>query len=61
MDGGSLDSALNRIDGALARLEQTAGNLAIQDSTLPERHETLKASVSLALEQIDTLIAGQDE
>ncbi|MBV1918237.1 MAG: hypothetical protein KUG65_09285 [Sphingomonadaceae bacterium] len=59
MDGGSFESALDRIDVALARLEQAAAKLSSEDPGLRDRHDKLKTSVSQTLEQLDVLISGQ--
>ena len=59
MDGGSIESALDRIDDALARLERAVSRPLPEESGLRERHERLKASVSQALEELDAVIARQ--
>ena len=62
MDGLSTESALARIDAAIARLEAVAvcppaasGNTG---GDLAERHQALRSAVSQALGQLDGLIAG---
>lgn len=63
MEGHSPETALARIDAAIARLEAVAsrGSAAVgtTDNDLAERHQALRMAVSHALGQIDGLIAGQ--
>ncbi len=59
MDGDRTEIALSRIDAALARLEAAASGLKGTDDGLSARHETLRSAVAQALNQLDTLIAGQ--
>ena len=59
MDGGSIESALDRIESALARLERASSRPQPDEPGLRERHENLKASVSQALEELDAVIARQ--
>ena len=64
MDGASHESALARIDAALARLEAIASRPAAASGTadgeLAARHDRLRAAVSQSLRQLDGLIAGQN-
>ena len=64
MEGSSPETALARIDAAIARLEAAAstGTAApgMSDSILAVRHQALRTAVSHALGQLDGLIAGQD-
>lgn len=59
MDVVSTDKALSRIEDALARLERAVSRPSKGDAALRERHELLKATVSQALEELDTVIAKQ--
>ena len=65
MEGSSHEMALARIDAAIARLEAVAlrGAAAFghADSDLAARHQALRTAVSLALGQLDGLIAGHGE
>jgi hypothetical protein len=64
MEGTSPESALARIDAALARLEAVASRPATAsestDGDLAARHQRLRAAVSRSLSQLDGLIAGQN-
>ena len=61
MNGGSPENALDRIEAAIARIENAARQPADGDSDLLARHERLKSSVAQTLGQLDDLIAGQRE
>lgn len=51
---------IGRIERALSRLEQASNARADggPDSKLIEKHEQLKAETRLALDEIDTILAG---
>ena len=65
MEGSSPETALVRIDAAIARLEAVASRPSPAtghvDSDLAVRHRALRTAVSQALGQLDGLIAGQGE
>ena len=54
-----MDKALGRIEAALNRIENAAGNLERPDNDLAERHARLRAAVQQSLQQLDTLLAGK--
>jgi hypothetical protein len=61
MEGASMENALDRIEAALARVEQAARAPAptlAPDADLAARHERLRAAVAQSLRQLDGLIAG---
>ena len=51
-----INSALSRIEKALARIEATAKQAPAVDAALAARHENLRIAVSRTLEQLDSLI-----
>ena len=60
MDGDRTQTALLRIDAALARLEAAASRpTSSGDGDLTARHERLREAVTAALGQLDGLIAAQ--
>jgi hypothetical protein len=59
MDSGSNDKALERIEAALARIENAATQQKSDSDELRSRHEKLKTATSRSLGQLDELIAGQ--
>ena len=65
MEGSSPETALARIDAAIARLEAVASRAAAapgaSDGDLAVRHQALRTAVSQALGQLDGLIAGHSE
>ena len=61
MEGSSPETALARIDAAIARLEAVTSRAPVApDSELANRHLALRNAVSHALGQLDGLIAGQE-
>lgn len=60
MDGGRSEAALSRIEAALARIEAIARHRDIVSDEWEERHEKLRNAVTLSLQQLDELIAGQE-
>lgn len=61
MDGGSTDTAVKRIDAALARIERAIGQSGQDHRALEDRHKRLKLAVGDALGEIDALIARTGE
>ena len=63
MEGSSPESALARIEAAIARLEAVASGAppasSHGESELAARHKALRTAVSQALGQLDGLITGQ--
>lgn len=59
MDGGSIEKAVERIEAALARIENAAQQSVDDAAGLEARHVGLKQAVANSLRQIDDLIAGQ--
>jgi len=59
MEAGSTDKALERIEAALARIENATERRDSVTASLHARHEDLKAAVSRSLGELDKLIAGQ--
>ena len=59
MEGGSTDTALERIEAAIARIEQAALRRNESTAQLRFRHEKLKTAVSESLGELDAVIAGQ--
>ena len=64
MEGSTSESALARIDAAIARLEAVAARPrdSGEDATseLGAKHERLRDAVAQSLRQLDGLIAGQN-
>ena len=56
MDARSVEHALNRIDAALARIEQATASRATGSGDIEERHERLRAAVAQSLRQLDELL-----
>ena len=51
-----MDTAMSRIEAALARIERLADQKSGGDSDLAERHDRLRTRVSAALVELDTVI-----
>jgi hypothetical protein len=60
MEGCPVDTAMARIDAALARLVTAMERSAARTRELSRRHERLKASVGEAIGEIDALIARSE-
>lgn len=59
MDDARISQAMDRIEKALARIERSAAHGPLDgqaDAQLLARHETLRASVSVSLAELDALI-----
>ena len=56
-----MDTAVSRIEAALARIEQLAAHKSGGDSGLAERHDTLRTRVTSALVELDTLIESLEK
>lgn len=61
MDGGQSETALRRIESALARIEAVVRHRDIAASDLEERNAKLRDAVTRSLAQLDELIARQPE
>lgn len=61
MEERPVETLVERIDAALARIERAAARGERDNQALASRHERLKASVSDAMAELDTLIAGGRE
>lgn len=59
MSGGSIETALVRIEAALDRMERAAAALPADDGALRERHKRLRQAVGQSLRRLDSLLAGQ--
>jgi hypothetical protein len=59
MEGASIELALDRIEAALARIENAASRDATSQDDLAERHQRLRAAVAQSLRQLDGLLGGQ--
>jgi hypothetical protein len=59
MEGASIELALDRIEAALARIENAASRDATSQDYLAERHQRLRAAVAQSLRQLDGLLGGQ--
>ena len=58
MDGDTTQTALARIDAALARIELAAARPRQGDPELQRKHLRLRAEVELALRELDGLIGS---
>ena len=56
-----VETLVERIDAALARIERSVARSQSDMHALEDRHQRLKASVSAALGEIDALIARGTE
>ena len=56
-----MDTAMSRIEAALARIERLATHRSDGDSQLAERHDTLRTRVTSALVELDTLIESLEK
>ncbi len=56
-----VETLVERIDAALARIERSVARTQSDRQALEDRHEQLKASVTAALGEIDVLIARGTE
>lgn len=61
MNGVSIESALQRIDAALARLESVADRPEQADLALQTRHDRLREAVAQSLRQLDDLLEGREQ
>jgi hypothetical protein len=61
MDGGKSEAAVSRIEAALARIEAVARRRDVGAGDWEARHAKLRDAVTLSLEQLDELIAGQPQ
>ena len=61
MDQPPLLSVVDRIDSALARIEQTLAQSDANMRDLSRRHETLKAVVGEVLGEIDAFLAPDEQ
>lgn len=63
MDGHTLIGALERIEAALDRIEQSAARprqpVKAEESALAQRHAALQGDVATALSRIDALLGGR--
>lgn len=58
MDGATIENALERIEAALARIENAAHRPAEVAAELEARHDRLKSAVAQSLRQLDELLGG---
>lgn len=56
-----MESALSRIERALARLEQAGPSPVSDDTDLAKRHEALRGKVAKTLAELDAVIASAAE
>ena len=56
-----VETLVERIDAALARIERSVARTQFDRQALEDRHEQLKSSVTAALGEIDALIARGTE
>jgi hypothetical protein len=61
MDGGDCEAALGRIEAALARIEAAAARQKAAAGEWQSRHQRLREAVNRSLQQLDDLIANQNE
>lgn len=61
MDPVRNDTAMSRIEAALARIDQATAQAGGGDSNLAERHDTLRTRVTSALVELDTLIESLEK
>ncbi len=60
MDGAHFEKALERIEAALARIENAADRPAQSAARIEARHEKLKTAVAQSLRQLDEVLAGRE-
>ena len=58
MEGRPIETAIDRIDAALDRLERAMARSAADARDLQSRHANLKATVTEALGELDALIGS---
>jgi hypothetical protein len=59
MEGASIELALDRIEAALARIDNAASRDTTSQDDLAERHQRLREAVAQSLRQLDGLLGGQ--
>lgn len=59
MDGDAVESALQRIEAAIGRIERTVSTAHAPDSELRARHQRLREAVAQSLRELDQVIADR--